>query len=662
MNAAFTVKMLIGFASLLFCAGATAQSQGVTDSLFSVMDKNPGDVKTLTALDKAINGYFYTENDLALTLSEKQLVYANKSGDPLAICKAILNVGIGNDLKGNYTLALQKYKEALEVAKTNNLTEIQGDIYNNFSITQAVLGNMEESISSALKALEIFEKVNDTSRIARIYNNLGSRYSEIGYYKEALDYYQKAAQINEKAGDKKKLAFNYGNIGLLYYEQNDNGKALEFFQKSIRLQDSVNDRYNYSIALHNLALAHTRLAGFDVAMKYEKRSFAIADEINDELGKITSTNGLAAIFCDMGKKKEALKYYHQSAAMAEKIGARYYLINIYERIAEIYAQIRDYENAFVFNQKYTALKDSIMTTEKDKAVQKIKEYDNEKKQTEIELLTKDSEIQKLKIKRQKILRNSIAAVGLLLLVLAVGIYQRYRFVRKTRNELSEKNKIINREKERSDELLLNILPEQTANELKNEGRSQARHFEMVTVMFTDFKGFTYMAEKLSAQELVDEIDYCFKNFDLIISNHNIEKIKTIGDAYMCAGGLPVPNNTNPVDVVRAALEILHFMNDLKATKKAENKPYFNLRIGIHTGPVVAGIVGIKKFQYDIWGDTVNIASRLESGSETGRINISHSTFEKVNHLFKCEYRGKIEAKNKGAIDMYFVEGLLDQDM
>jgi class 3 adenylate cyclase len=237
----------------------------------------------------------------------------------------------------------------------------------------------------------------------------------------------------------------------------------------------------------------------------------------------------------------------------------------------------------------------------------------------------------------------------------LGLFHRYRYVRNTRNELSEKNKIINKEKERSDELLLNILPAETAEELKNSGKSQARHFDLVTVMFTDFKGFTYMAEKLSPQELVDEIDYCFKHFDQIISKYNIEKIKTIGDAYMCAGGLPVANITNPLDVVKAGLEIQQFMQKLKEQKKAENKPYFELRIGINSGPVVAGIVGIKKFQYDIWGDTVNIASRMESSGEIGKVNISQMTYEKIKHRFSCEHRGKIEAKNKGAVDMYFVK-------
>lgn len=200
------------------------------------------------------------------------------------------------------------------------------------------------------------------------------------------------------------------------------------------------------------------------------------------------------------------------------------------------------------------------------------------------------------------------------------------------------------EKKRSDELLLNILPGEIAEELKRDGHSNARHFDEVTVLFTDFKGFTSYAEKLSAQELVKEINYCFSNFDRICDKYKIEKIKTIGDAYMAAGGLPVANKTHAEDVVNAAIEICDFMR---------NKT-FEIRIGIHTGNVVAGIVGIKKFQYDIWGDTVNTASRMESSGAVGKVNISESTYELVKDKFNCEYRGEIEAKGKGKIKMYFV--------
>lgn len=217
-------------------------------------------------------------------------------------------------------------------------------------------------------------------------------------------------------------------------------------------------------------------------------------------------------------------------------------------------------------------------------------------------------------------------------------------------------KTIQDEKKHSDALLLNILPKEVADELKQKGYADSKHFDNVTVMFTDFKNFTQICETLTPTEMVAEIDYCFKTFDNIISNHNIEKIKTIGDSYMCAGGLPVNNMTHAEDIVRAAIEIQQFMQEHLQARKGEGKEPFEIRIGIHTGPVVAGIVGVKKFAYDIWGDTVNIASRMESSGEAGKINISGSTYELVKDVFSCIGRGKIQAKNKGEIEMYFVNG------
>ncbi|HSI77904.1 MAG TPA: adenylate/guanylate cyclase domain-containing protein [Lunatimonas sp.] len=213
------------------------------------------------------------------------------------------------------------------------------------------------------------------------------------------------------------------------------------------------------------------------------------------------------------------------------------------------------------------------------------------------------------------------------------------------------------EKEKSDELLLNILPYDIAKELKEKGTAQAKKYESVSVLFTDFKGFSMIAERLDADELVAEIDYCFKQFDRIIQRHGIEKIKTIGDAYMAVGGLPVTNNTHPTDVIYAALEIRDFVEEHKKKNASLSKPIFEVRIGVHTGNVVAGIVGLRKFAYDIWGDTVNLAARMESSSEPGKINISGVTYELVKDKFNATYRGKIQAKNKGEVDMYFVEGV-----
>ena len=223
-----------------------------------------------------------------------------------------------------------------------------------------------------------------------------------------------------------------------------------------------------------------------------------------------------------------------------------------------------------------------------------------------------------------------------------------------KNILNEQNKIIQTEKDKSDKLLLNILPEEIAKELKENGFSEAHQFDDVTVLFTDFVNFTGISEKLTPQELVAEIHYCFKNFDAIIERHGLEKIKTIGDAYLAVSGLPQANKHHALSVIEAAIDIVEFINKYKWEKQVLKDAFWGVRIGINSGPVIAGIVGVKKFAYDIWGDTVNTAARMEQHSEAGKINISSSTYKLIKNNYTCEYRGKIAAKNKGMIDMYFL--------
>lgn len=221
-----------------------------------------------------------------------------------------------------------------------------------------------------------------------------------------------------------------------------------------------------------------------------------------------------------------------------------------------------------------------------------------------------------------------------------------------KQEIEKQHEELKKEKKKSDDLLLNILPEEIAEELKERGSSEAKFFDHVTVLFTDFVDFTHAGEKMTPRELVSELDTCFKAFDDIISGYNIEKIKTIGDAYLAVCGLPAADPEHAVKVVKAALSIRDFMTN---RKKELGPKTFDIRIGIHSGSVVAGIVGVKKFAYDIWGDTVNTAARMEQSSETGKINISQVTYELIKDRFECSYRGEIEAKNKGALSMYFVE-------
>ncbi len=624
-------------------------------SLMADLRNNPLNSKTQEAVLESVLNTAFDDPELAIQLAGDVIEIANMNNLSELMATMHRYAGIAYYFIGSYEMAILEYDLGLKIAKENDLQLLIGDIYNNYSVTLSVTGQLGTAIEYGLNALAIFENANDSTRLAQIYNNLGSRYSEIDLQEIALNYYLKAAAINEKRGDERRLTFNYGNIGLLYYELNRFNEALEYLNRSLYLQDTVKNRHDYFNILHHISLVYQEMGQFDIALALEKRAYDIAVSLNDDLGLIPILRGLATIKRNTGNPDRALEYLERAEELARNTGARYFLVNIYEELAETYAILNKYETAFIYKQLHTRLKDSIQWIEKNKAMTIIQEFETEKKQREIQLLTKDSEIQTLRLKRQSVVNWSVGIVGILLLLLAMLLLHRYRYVRKTNSELEEKNVIINNEKDRSDKLLLNILPAETAEELKTNGYAEARQFDLVTVMFTDFIGFTQMAENMAPHRLVSEIDHCFKQFDMIISKHNIEKIKTIGDAYMCAGGLPVTNTSNPVDVVKAALEILQFMNDLKAQRMAENLPYFTLRIGINTGPVVAGVVGLKKYQYDIWGDTVNLASRMESSGEPGKVNISQSTYEHVKSQFVCVHRGKIEAKNKGSVDMYYVE-------
>jgi class 3 adenylate cyclase len=216
------------------------------------------------------------------------------------------------------------------------------------------------------------------------------------------------------------------------------------------------------------------------------------------------------------------------------------------------------------------------------------------------------------------------------------------------------------EKEKTEALLANLLPKNTADELMAKGKATKVKYNFVTVLFSDIQGFTKIAEEMNPEVLIDELDKFFFTFDSVVEKYGIEKIKTIGDAYMCAGGIPEKNRTNPVEVILAALEMRRYMNQLKQSSELEGMKYWDIRIGIHTGTVVAGVVGQKKMSYDIWGDTVNTASRMESSGEAGKINISGTTYEFVKDFFSCEYRGKMPVKYKGELEMYFVNDIVPE--
>ncbi|HYM93832.1 MAG TPA: adenylate/guanylate cyclase domain-containing protein, partial [Chitinophagaceae bacterium] len=365
---------------------------------------------------------------------------------------------------------------------------------------------------------------------------------------------------------------------------------------------------------------------------------------------VRSFQAIANVYVAQKDYSVALNYYNKASTVAEEIKAAPDLKDIYQGMAIAYAKITDYKNAFKYQSLYADIKDTLYNSESDKKLGTLQfEFDLAKKQSQIDLLTKDNALTDLQLKRQKFAKNAFMIGLSLVLLIALLIFRNYLIKLKT-------HKILDRQKREIEGLLLNILPAEVAKELQVKGQASPKYYESVSVMFTDFKGFTLIADKMSPQDLLEELNICFMAFDGIMEKYNLEKIKTIGDSYMCAGGIPTPNEHYVENMIKASLEIKDFTLQYNQKRKEAGLESWDLRIGIHVGPIVAGVVGKKKYAYDIWGSTVNIASRMESNGVPGEVNISSHTYDLIKDKYTCTYRGKINAKNIGEIDMYFVEG------
>jgi class 3 adenylate cyclase len=492
--------------------------------------------------------------------------------------------------------------------------------------------------------LKISEEINDTIRIVTSLNNIGGIYqNKTSQHDKALDYFFRSYHLNLSlpVPDQYLLGTALVNLGEFYYKKGNDTAALRYLNESAKAYAGTE---SLPYALIYTGRVYTRQRAFEKAIQTLNSAFAYAKKLDTRLDLAQALVGLGQTYYAKGDIATAIANYKQSLEYSEPMNTTMEMKDAYQGLTESYAKNNDFVNAFKYQNLLLSIKDTIYNVTTDKKLGTLQfTFDLERKESQISLLNKNKVIQQQEINRQKFVRNSfIGGFAVVLLFAAVFFRQRNK---------------ISKGKKRSDELLLNILPAETAEELKETGTAKAKSFEKVSVLFTDFKNFTQASEKLTPEELVAEINHCYSEFDRIITKHGIEKIKTIGDSYMCAGGLPVPNETHPFDVINAGLEIAAFIETTKQEKMAEGKPAFDIRIGIHTGPVVAGIVGIRKFSYDIWGDTVNTASRMESSGAVGKVNISGSTYELVKDKYTCTPRGKMEAKNKGLIEMYFVEGI-----
>jgi len=637
------MKKKIAFLSVLLCFlcySPIAQTPEI-DSLKKEIATLPDDSTKVEALLALSKQYFSESPEEAIAHATHAIELAEKINYPKGVAYAYKNIGIVHYKRDEYIETLSAWDESLRIFKSIGDKKGQSNILTNMGSVYYNQGDEAKSLELDLQSLKLAEEIGDTLRIITSSNNIGVVYSTKKItYDKALKYYQKALPLSIAIKDNYSIGASYAGIGEIYFLKGSeyDSTALYYFLESAKAYEDADVAY----PLNFIGKIYAREKDYASAISYHKQAYELADKLDAKLYMAQSLIGLGAVYAKKGDVKLSIATYTQARDLAIELNALLELKQAYEGLALGYAELPDYGNAFKYQTLLIGVKDSLYNIDTDKKLQGLQfHFDIEKKQDEVNLLTKDKEIQDQEIALQKLARNGfMGGLGVALLFAGVFFTQRNR---------------ISKEKKRSDELLLNILPEETAEELKATGTAKTKSFESVSVLFTDFKNFTQASEKLSPDELVQEINSCFSEFDKIVTKHDIEKIKTIGDAYMCAGGLPVANSTHAQDLVKAGLEMQQFIEKNKQERLAKGQPFFELRLGIHTGPVVAGVVGTKKFAYDIWGDTVNTASRMESSGEVGKVNISGATYELVKDKFKCMHRGKVQAKNKGEIDMYFVE-------
>jgi adenylate cyclase len=667
--------------------------KGQRDSLWAVWsDPTKADTIRLKALSTFYReGYSGRQPDSAWYYAQMQYDLAAQKGLKKYMAMALYDQAVTFSDRSDHMEALDHFQRALQIAE--EIGEKKGIYLSSLKIghIHSRHGEYVKALDSHQRSLRVAEEIGDRSWVSGALLNIGIVYLYQSAHPQALDHFQRSLKISEEIGDQPGMLSSLGNIGNIYWRQGD-VKAMDYYQRIMKIAEDSGSKKPLAAALHNIGKIFSDQKDHVNALNYLQRSLDIAEDIGDKHLVLTALNNMGEIFHGQGNFPKALELYQQSLKISQEIESKSGVTTAYESIGSLKHDLKNYKESVVFcgnslllaeemgavfqqKEACQCLYDSYKAMGRDKKalvyLEKIGELDKQLNKEETtkqlermefqQVMLQDSiakaeearliqESHQEEVRKSTRTRNALAVSGSLLLLLAGGFYSRARYMRRSRAVLQV-------EKDRSENLLLNILPAEIAEELKSKGRCEARDFDTVSILFTDFKGFTEHSATMSAAALVNEINHCFEAFDGIMAKYGIEKIKTIGDAYMAAGGLPVPTEDSVKNTVLAALEMQRFIKERKVQKDALGEPAFEMRVGIHTGPVVAGIVGVKKFQYDIWGDTVNTASRMESSGVVGQVNISESTYRllKDDPQFLFSSRGKVEAKGKGEMEMFLVQ-------
>ncbi len=637
---------------------------------------NSQEDKKRVALYQQIVTLFKDANLLteALAYNEKIKSIIEKDKDPALMATIVNNIGYINSTLGNHEKALTFFKQTRELCKEEAYVD-QVALLTNIGITYHNLKRSNSAIDYLRQAEKLLRKNGDPKKekaslvytLAVIYLNGNDIYNA----KLSIDEAEKIATQDNNQLLLTDIYATAGNIDEKLYQYES---ALDYYQRHLLLRDSflLEERKRQQDLLQQQFLLNRSEKETRLLMVQQDIQKLMISQLNLEKDKISLESEKLQLE-NKTKESELIRLQQERAIQEGEIKNKALEAERTEQTLRLTAQRLETE------QKERALGELRQKEELERLKQQNLYRENDMLKKDKDLLTKDKnlltqqqELDRLNLeKRQGELETIyvLSGIGLLiLLMILAGLFyfrganlklaEQNEQIENQKIEIEHSHQQVEEERQKAEEILLNILPAETARELKETGVATPRTYEMVSVLFSDFSEFTSAAEEMEPDELIEELNICFMKFDEIMEQNNMEKIKTIGDSYMCAGGVPAANKTNPIDAINAAKAMQAYIRARRSAREKEGRKYWGMRIGIHTGEVIAGVVGKKKFAYDIWGDTVNLASRMESSGEDGKINISDATYKYVKDIYKCQYRGGIVAKNKGSVEMYFVEGKL----
>jgi len=533
----------------------------------------------------------------------------------------------------NAKLALDYAEELIRLSKLSkdDLYLYRGHLQK--GTKKRFLGDLDQALAAYFSALKVAQRIEYKIGIGATYGTIADVYSMSNNHTVSKNYYNKAIATLKQSGESVELASIFLNAGYEFYNTNVYDTAFIYFKESGRIFRRLDYQVGVAYSLGNIGMVQAKTDKHQLAEKNINEAISILESVEDHQPICDYLLSMVDIYQSKKDLSRAKAYAARSLKLAEAYGLKEQISNANLKLSELYESAGNSQLSLRYYKDHIAFRDSVNNLKSVQAMADLRtDFEVAEKQVEVDLLNEQKRNQ----------QNKMIALSVILGLISLLLGAMYWFYR-----------AISREHKRSESLLLNILPAETARELKSKGKVDAVKIDQVTVLFTDFVEFSKQAGHVEPELLVRSIDFYFQKFDEITTRYGLEKIKTIGDAYMCASGLPTPNLTKAKEVVQAAQEMIQVV---KAALEADDDLlHFEIRMGIHTGPVVAGIVGIKKWQYDIWGDTVNIAARMEAASKPGRVNLSETSYLEVKDEFPCEYRGEQEVKNRGFLKMYFLE-------